>query len=276
MEMCTSGTISLIVALIYALWRCACVSVPYRVITDFSLQVPSLFQDNFDYLDIRRDFVHGILTSDLLAKTIHCHVVKDGYAARVRDSKSYSTIRSAPIARLGTISLDFSKDILSRWTYPLVPDENNPSGKMYEHRRGNVYLPPGGTSVKLSRYEVVHSLLDSTQVHFSSCKIGNNTLLGENTLVEENAQVSGSVLGAGCVIGAGAVVRDSYLWDGTTVGEGCTIDQSIIGRSATVLKGSMIDRGCIVGNGVKLGPQAKLPEFSRVAQEEPEEGGGAW
>jgi translation initiation factor eIF-2B subunit epsilon len=71
-------------------------------------------------------------------------------------------------------------------------------------------------------------------------------------------------------------VRDSYLWDGTIVEEGCVIDQSIIGRSATVLKGSMIDRGCIVGDRVKLGPQARLPEFSRVAQEEPEEGGGKW
>ena len=59
--------------------------------------MPSLFQDNFDYLDIRRDFVHGILTSDLIGKTIHCHVVTDGYAARVKDSKSYDVIRSAAL-----------------------------------------------------------------------------------------------------------------------------------------------------------------------------------
>ena len=57
------------------------------------LQVPSLFQDNFDYLDIRRDFVHGILTSDLLMKNIHCYVAKDGYAARVQDTRSYESIR---------------------------------------------------------------------------------------------------------------------------------------------------------------------------------------
>ena len=49
--------------------------------------MPSLFQDNFDYLDIRRDFVHGILTSDLIGQTIHCHGVADGYAASVMDSK---------------------------------------------------------------------------------------------------------------------------------------------------------------------------------------------
>ena len=56
-------------------------------------QVPSLFQDNFDYGDIRRDFVHGVLTSDLLMKNIYCYVVKEGYAARVADTRSYDSVR---------------------------------------------------------------------------------------------------------------------------------------------------------------------------------------
>ena len=53
----------------------------------------SLFQDNFDYGDIRRDFVHGVLTSDLLMKNIHCYIAKEGYAARVQDTRSYDAIR---------------------------------------------------------------------------------------------------------------------------------------------------------------------------------------
>jgi translation initiation factor eIF-2B subunit epsilon len=60
----------------------------------FYAQVPSLFQDNFDYSDIRKDFVHGILTSDLLQKNIYCYVAKEGYAARVKDTRSYDSIRS--------------------------------------------------------------------------------------------------------------------------------------------------------------------------------------
>jgi translation initiation factor eIF-2B subunit epsilon len=58
-----------------------------------SLEVPSLFQDNFDYQDLRRDFVHGVLTSDLLMKNIHCFVLQEGYAARVKDTRSYDSIR---------------------------------------------------------------------------------------------------------------------------------------------------------------------------------------
>jgi hypothetical protein len=60
-----------------------------------SVEVPSLFQDNFDYADIRRDFVHGVLTSDLLMKNIHCYVAREGYAARVQDTRSYDAVRCA-------------------------------------------------------------------------------------------------------------------------------------------------------------------------------------
>lgn len=56
-------------------------------------QVPSLFQDNFDYADLRRDFVYGVLTSDLLMKNIYCYVLKEGYAARVADTRSYDAVR---------------------------------------------------------------------------------------------------------------------------------------------------------------------------------------
>ncbi|CAI2199571.1 5832_t:CDS:2, partial [Funneliformis geosporum] len=57
-----------------------------------SVEVPALFTENFDYQDIRKDFVYGILTSDLLGKTIYCHMVKDAYAARVRSLQTYDAI----------------------------------------------------------------------------------------------------------------------------------------------------------------------------------------
>lgn len=113
--------------------------------------MPSLFQDNFDYEDIRRDFVHGILTSDLLMKNIHCYVAKEGYAARVKDTKSYATIRWVRIhSWRNTVDVEGSKDILSRWSFPLVPDDNHPSGHVYQHRRGNRYVPRDN-SVTLAR-----------------------------------------------------------------------------------------------------------------------------
>ena len=118
------------------------------------LQVPSLFQDNFDYGDIRRDFVHGVLTSDLLMKNIYCYVAKEGYAARVQDTRSYDAVRfviPSIVSHWVVIDTHFSsKDILSRWTFPLVPDDNHPGGYAYDHLRGNKYVPKDN-SVILSR-----------------------------------------------------------------------------------------------------------------------------
>ncbi|KAJ3726128.1 nucleotide-diphospho-sugar transferase [Lentinula raphanica] len=208
-----------------------------------SVEVPSLFQDNFDYLDIRRDFVHGVLTSDLLMKKIHCYVAKDGYAARVQDTKSYESI---------------SKDILSRWTFPLVPDNNHPAGHLYEHRRGNKYIDKDGTVI-LARTSTV----------------GNNCLIGSSTKVSDNAQIISSVVGQDCFIGEGAIIDNSYIFSGTTVGPGCVIERSIIGSDVNIRENTRIDKGSLIGDGVIVGPNAHLEAFGRLSKKRasgPEDG----
>jgi translation initiation factor eIF-2B subunit epsilon len=87
-------------------------------------------------------------------KNIYCYVAEEGYAARVQDTKSYQSIRFPFFSLLADLFTHFhldSKDILSRWTFPLVPDNNHPGGEVYEHRRGNKYIARDG-SVILARY----------------------------------------------------------------------------------------------------------------------------
>ena len=61
-------------------------------------------------------------------------------------------MRSRPIITFyrGLIEIPHSKDILARWTFPLVPDDNHPSGHVYEHLRGNKYIAKDN-SVTLAR-----------------------------------------------------------------------------------------------------------------------------
>ncbi|CDO72848.1 hypothetical protein BN946_scf185002.g33 [Trametes cinnabarina] len=199
-----------------------------------SVEVPSLFQDNFDYADIRRDFVYGVLTSDLLMKNIYCYVAKDGYAARVADTRSYDSV---------------SKDILSRWTFPLVPDDNHPGGHAYEHLRGNKYIAKDN-SVVLSR----------------TCKIGNNTLIGSHTTIEANATVHASVIGQRCKIGPGVVLRNAYVFDDTQIGAGCVIENSIVGARVRLGDRCHVPRGCLIADGVVIGEGTKLRKFERVSR----------
>lgn len=102
--------------------------------------VPALCTENFDYHDLRRHFVNGVLTSELLGKKIAVHLVGqedegdersgnslDGgkYIERVRDTRTFGEI---------------TRDVLRRWAFPLVPDLNEPGGVQYELRKGNVYV----------------------------------------------------------------------------------------------------------------------------------------
>lgn len=116
--------------------------------------VPALCTENFDYHDMRRHFVNGVLTSELLGKKIAVHVIGEDeeassshvpigrYVERIRDTRTFGEV---------------SGDVLRRWAFPLVPDLNTPGGIEYELRRGNVYI--ARDEVKLSRSVV---LLDRT------------------------------------------------------------------------------------------------------------------
>lgn len=70
-----------------------------------NMEVPALFVENFDYQNMRPDFINGVLTSDLLGKSISCTVIGEGqslgttspraqpWAAHVSDVSSYASIR---------------------------------------------------------------------------------------------------------------------------------------------------------------------------------------
>jgi translation initiation factor eIF-2B subunit epsilon len=56
-------------------------------------QVPALFSENFDWQHLRSDFVRGVLTSDILGKTIYTYISNDSYAARIQNSQQYDSVR---------------------------------------------------------------------------------------------------------------------------------------------------------------------------------------
>jgi translation initiation factor eIF-2B subunit epsilon len=199
-------------------------------------QIPELFFENFDYQSIRLDFLPGILTSDLTNQTLHVHFAGQGYAARVSDTLSYDAV---------------SRDVLSRWTYPMVPDGNLPGGtegeERYELREGGVYVT---RSTKLSR----------------TCHIGPNTLIGPRSIISDAVTLSTSVIGRNVSIHPSCTIVDSYIWDDAVIEAGCTISASIIGKGVRVGKGSTIGKGCLIGDGVRVGEGVKLEDFSRVGR----------
>lgn len=211
-------------------------------------------------------------------KNIYTYVAKDGYAARVQDTKSYDAIRFVGFPILLLCRLIFSalsKDILSRWTFPLVPDNNHPSLHAYEHRRGNKYFPQDNTVV-LSRYVIMSSrcrLLTNPR----TCAVGKNTLIGSHSQIFDNAVITSSVIGRQCKIHPRTKITDSYIFDNTIIEADCVITNSIIGNMVHVKEGTVVEKGSLIAEGVIVGPKGVLKQFERVSKriEKPSAASGA-
>ncbi|CAI2200790.1 2425_t:CDS:2, partial [Funneliformis geosporum] len=96
------------------------------------------------------------------------------------------------------------KDILSRWTYPIVPDSNLQEGDSYEYMRGQIYKEQ---DVSLSR----------------SCVLGEKVLIGAATEIAENVKITNSVIGRRVSIGPNVKIDGAYIWDGVTINANCSI-----------------------------------------------------
>lgn len=187
--------------------------------------VLSLWSDSFDYQSPRKHYLYGVLKDyELNGKTLHTYIIKDHYAARVRNLKAYDAI---------------SKDILSRWTYPLCPDTNLLPGHTYTLRRGSMYQETG---VTLAR----------------SCVIGRRTVIGKGTSIGDRAEVHNSVLGRNCKIGRNVKLDGAYIWDDVVIGDGSDVrgaiiaDGVVIGKDCTVAPGALLSYGVKIADGISV------------------------
>ena len=158
---------------------------------------------------------------------------------------------------------------MSRWTFPLVPDDNHPGGHIYEHTRGNRYIAKD-TSVILARsvdqfnkFYIKNKLTNYTYAR--TCNIGTNTLIGSSTQVAENVQIIASVIGQNCTIGAGSIIKNSYIFENTIIGARCVVERSIISAGVVVKDGSHVPLGCLIAEGVVIGPDAMLDPYERLS-----------
>ncbi|OWF44225.1 translation initiation factor eIF-2B subunit epsilon-like [Mizuhopecten yessoensis] len=201
-----------------------------------SPQVPQLFTDNFDF-QTRDDFVKGILISEeIMGYAIYVNVIREEYAARISNLIMYDAV---------------SQDIMSRWTYPLVPDHTNSTESTVSYGRHNIYL---SKDITLAR----------------GCKLEENVVVGRGTSVGSNTVISHSVIGKNCKIGENVKIRGAYIWDNVEIGDNCDIESSILCDHVKVYSGVTLQAGDVLSWEVKVGPDVTIPKAT-VLQSSPEE-----
>lgn len=199
----------------------------------------SLWSDNFDYQSVRQSFLSEVLKDyELTGKTIHTYIAVDDYAARVQSLRAYDAV---------------SKDIMSRWTYPLCPDSNLVRGQSYRFGRGKIYEEDG---VMLSRTSVVRS----------------KSILGQDTSLADGSEVSDSALGRRCAIGKDVMIKESYLWNDVVVGDGSVIQRAIIADGVIIGKNCLIQPGALISFGVHVPDGTTVSGTSKLTRARLQEG----
>jgi translation initiation factor eIF-2B subunit epsilon len=195
--------------------------------------VLALWSESFDYELPRKNFLHGVLKDwELNGKFIYTEILDQGYAARATNLQLYDAM---------------SKDILGRWTYPLVPDSNLVMGNSYRTTKGNVSLEDGV------------SIAPNASI--------TNSVLGHRSSLGNGTTVSNSIIGRRCKIGKNVRIENSYIWDEVVIEDGASIYHSVLADSVTVGKDSVIPEGSLLSFGVKIASNTKLPtnQISRIS-----------
>ncbi|KAI3451486.1 hypothetical protein Pfo_008151 [Paulownia fortunei] len=196
-----------------------------------SPEVLSLFTDNFDYQHLRRHFVKGLLVDDIMGYKIFTHEIHSSYAARIDNYRSYDTI---------------SKDIIQRWTYPLVPDVQFFGNSVTKLERQGTYR---ASDIGLSR----------------SAKIGPFSVIGSGTTIGNYTEVSNSVIGEGCVIGSNVSIDGCYIWDKVTIEDGCKLKHAIVCDGVIMKSGAVLEAGVVLSFKVIIGQRFVVPAYSKVS-----------
>lgn len=187
--------------------------------------VLALWSESFDYELPRKNFLHGVLKDwELNGKFIYTEIVDSGYAARASSLQMYDSI---------------TRDVLGRWTFPLVPDSNLVPGQSYTMQKAGVYR--------------------EKSVKFESDTDVSRSIVGTRTTISSGARISNSVIGRQCYIGKNVKIEDSYILDGVTVDDGTTIRRSVLGGSATVGKNCVIEVGSLISFDVTIGNDISIP-----------------
>ncbi|OAA81827.1 eIF4-gamma/eIF5/eIF2-epsilon [Akanthomyces lecanii RCEF 1005] len=194
-------------------------------------EVLALWSESFDYELPRRNFLHGVLKDwELNGKMIYAHIVEDGYAARASNLQMYDSV---------------SRDVLGRWTFPFIP-ENNLSPKSTYHTHSN------------------NVVIEQSACHASSARL-RHSIIGANTSIGAGTTITNCIIGSDCVIGAGVVLTDSFVWNEVSIDENATISRAILADNTKVGKSAIISPGALLSFGVQIGDSVNVAENTVIS-----------
>lgn len=219
-----------------------------------STEVLMLFSDNFDYQNVRKDFVTGVLSEEELGNKLYMHEVHDRYATRIRSLRCFAAV---------------TKDIMARWTFPFVPDANlfkldnqlvdayglmqqqwGPPESQYTYSKGKIYM------------DACVSVARTSCIYHSVC-------IGRGTIIGPGAKIRDSAIGKNCRIGKNAIIVGCIIGDDVIIHSGTQMKESFICDGVVVNEGASVRPNCILSYNVVIDKDVVVPTDSRISLAKP-------
>eukprot|EP01006_Ploeotia_vitrea_P048663 TRINITY_DN67259_c11_g2_i1.p1 TRINITY_DN67259_c11_g2~~TRINITY_DN67259_c11_g2_i1.p1 ORF type:complete len:762 (-),score=94.40 TRINITY_DN67259_c11_g2_i1:257-2542(-) len=190
-----------------------------------------LFKENFDFFDIKNDCIKGILDEELLGNKIGLEIVQLRFLERVRSFAYYSLLSQA---------------VLTRWTFPLVPDiPFSGRGPRYHTRKNNIYLSPD-------------CLLDR------NVTIEQDSIIGSGSAINNGVTIANSSIGHNCRIGENSKLDGAFVWDNVKIGKNCTLHGCVICQDCVIEDNCIISSGTVLSVGVHISEGHITQEGSKI------------
>lgn len=204
-------------------------------------QVFQLFEENFDYDCIHRDFIYNILNKQIKIEEIYVHILNEDYNYTECNQivKTLSDFR---------IYFQFFKTIIQKSTHPFLS-------------KALQLLPelPKQSFSERGIYKTKHCFIDSSCQILKLASILDHTEIGSGTTLEN------VFFGKNCKIGENVKIVNSIICKNVIIGDKSVILNSFISEDVVIGCNVFVDEGCVVGKGMKLPSNCVTEKFSRLS-----------
>lgn len=201
----------------------------------------SLWTDNFDNQQPRRDYLFGVLKDyELNGKTIHTYIIEDHYANRVDSPSAYAAI-----------TYDIQHGFASSLRLA-----NNMTGTKFKRQRKAI-------------------MREDNVIIQRPTRLGQGTIVGAGTSIGANTEIHRTVVGRRCQVGKKTNLESAFVWDDVTIGNNVRIQRAMIGSEAFIGDNSVIEEGALITFGARIPPGTHIRAGQHVTSStkfnEPEE-----
>ncbi|VWU50194.1 conserved protein, unknown function [Hepatocystis sp. ex Piliocolobus tephrosceles] len=204
-------------------------------------QVFKLFEQNFDYQCMHKDFIYNILNQEIKIEEIYVYELNNDY--------NYTECNQI-ISTLSDFRMyfNFYKTILERHIHPFI----SKASYLLPDLPKLVYTEPG-------IYKAKNVTIDET------CKLLKLVSIDKYTYILANTIIENSIICKNCKIGKNVKIYNSIIGKNTIIKNNVTILGSYISENNIINDHVFINECCVIGRNTNIPANMEIQEYTRLS-----------